>query len=540
MLEYRQFTYTYPGGEKPALRDITFDVRAGDLVAVVGRSGSGKSSLLWSANGLIPHFYGGRFGGEVLVCGASTRHTSPQDLAAHVGTVFQEPARRFVSQSVLDEIAFGLEVAGERPETLRRRVDDVVERLGLGGLIQRPLDRMSGGEQQRVALAAALARGPEVLLLDEPTSQLDRGGSAALFAWLAERQNEDGGVILIAEHRLEELLQVVTHTVYLDPQGGLEAVGPAQDVWPNVPFGAPLTAALRQFGIDERAPQALPRLRQALEKVVHAGRNGRGEERGAVILRGRGISAGYDHIPALRDVDLDLAEGNVTAVLGENGSGKTTLLRALVGLMPVEGGEVLFRGRRIDNRPVSELGGAIGYVPQWPSALLFADSVRDELAFTMAQHENRAPSNAGVDELLTRLGLADVADRYPRDLSAGQRQRAALAAVLIAKPAVLLLDEPTLGMDPIAKGQLVALLRGLASDGAAVAVATHDAEFAASVSDDTLILDSGRPADFGPTGATLFRQTESQTALQKLTGAPWPASVEEAEAASDKFHKPSP
>ncbi|MGA9190878.1 MAG: ABC transporter ATP-binding protein, partial [Anaerolineales bacterium] len=177
MLEFRHLTYTYPGGERPALQDVSLEVRPGDLVAVVGRSGCGKSSLLWSVNGLIPHFYGGRYGGEVLVHGVSTRRSAPQDIAAHVGTVFQEPARRFVSQSVLDEIAFGLEIAGESANTLRRRVEEVVERLELGGLVHRPLDQMSGGEQQRVALAAALASGPELLLLDEPTSQLDRRGS---------------------------------------------------------------------------------------------------------------------------------------------------------------------------------------------------------------------------------------------------------------------------------------------------------------------------------------------------------------------------
>ncbi len=469
----------------------------------------------------------------------STRRKAPQDLAAHVGTVFQEPARRFVSHSVLDEIAFGLEIAGERPETLRRRVDDVVARLALGGLVRRPLDQMSGGEQQRVALAAALARQPEVLLLDEPTSQLDRHGAAVLFSWLAERQNADGGTTLVAEHRLDELVQVATHAVYLDPQGGLAAQGRAQDVWRSMPYGAPLTSALRRLGIDESDHDALQQLRLALDKLILAGGGTQSKERGSVVLSGQGISAGYDHVPALCDLDIELAEGTVTAVVGENGSGKTTLLRSLVGLMPLEDGQVIFRGRRIDNRPVAELAGAIGYVPQWPSALLFADSVRDELRFTLAQRPTAPPDPGAVDKLLARLGLADVADRYPRDLSAGQRQRAALAAVLIAQPAVLLLDEPTLGMDPFAKRQLVDLLRGLAADGGAVAVATHDVEFAASIADHTLILEAGKLLDFGPTHTTLFRRPDYRTALQKLTGAPWPATAEEAEATSEEFHKSS-
>jgi len=540
VLEFRHLTYTYPGGERPALKDVSLEVQPGDLVAVVGRSGSGKSSLLWSVNGLIPHFYGGRYAGEVLVHGVSTRRTPPQDIAAHVGTVFQEPARRFVSQSVLDEIAFGLEIAGESADTLRRRVDAVVERLELGGLVHRPLDQMSGGEQQRVALAAALARGPELLLLDEPTSQLDRRGSAALFAWLADRGRQSGATTLVAEHRLEELVGVATRAVYLDAQGGLVAAGAAGDVWPTMPYAAPLASALRRFGMDESDPNSLGRLRQTLGDLSAAGRNGRKSKSGAVVLAGRGLCAGYDRNPALRDVDVEVAQGTVTAVLGENGSGKTTLLRALVGLMPLNHGEVIFRGARIDGRPVSKLAGAIGYVPQWPSALLFADSVSEELRFTLAQSGDGVSGSEGVDELLTRLGLADVADRYPRDLSSGQRQRVALAAVLIAHPAALLLDEPTLGMDPVAKRQLVGLLHSLASDGAAILVATHDVEFAANVAEHTIILEAGKLADFGSTHETLFRRPENRTALQKLTGSPWPATAEEAEAASEKFHKSSP
>ncbi len=540
MLEFRHLTYTYPGGERPALEDVSLEVRPGDLVAVVGRSGCGKSSLLWSVNGLIPHFYGGRYGGEVLVHGVSTRRSTPQDIAAHVGTVFQEPARRFVSQSVLDEIAFGLEIAGESANTLRRRVEEVVERLELGGLVHRPLDQMSGGEQQRVALAAALASGPELLLLDEPTSQLDRRGSVELFAWLADRASRDGATTLVAEHRLEELVGVATRAAYLNEQGGLEAAGAAADIWPRMPYAAPLALALRRFGIDERDPNSLGRLRQILGDLDNDGRNGRNPKSGSVILAGRGLRAGYDGRPALSDVDVELAEGTVSAVVGENGSGKTTLLRALVGLMPLEHGEVFFQGRRIDGRPVSELAGAIGYVPQWPSALLFADSVREELRFTLAQLEGGDSGRDRVDELLARLGLVDVADRYPRDLSAGQRQRVALAAVLIARPAVLLLDEPTLGMDPVAKRHLIGLLRSLAADGAAIAVATHDVEFAAGVAENTIMLEAGQLADIGPTHQTLFRRPENRTALQKLTGQPWPATAEEAEVISEEFHKSSP
>jgi energy-coupling factor transporter ATP-binding protein EcfA2 len=539
MLEYRGLTYTYPGGDQPALQAIGLDVRPGDLLAVVGQSGSGKSSLLWAANGLVPHFYGGRFAGDVVVCGLSTRSSTPQDLADHVGTVFQEPALRFVSRSVLDEIAFGLEIAGVPQREMQRQVVDVVERLGLGGLVDRRLDQVSGGEQQRVALAAALARGPEILLLDEPTSQLDRGGASALFAWLEERGKEEGVATLVAEHRLEDLDKVATGAAYLNPQGRLVATGGLADVWAAMPYAPPSVMARRRLGIDDADPHGQQRLLSVLRELAQSQEPPEAAVFGDVLLSGRGIGAAYGDIPALHDVDIDLTEGTVTAILGENGSGKTTLLRALMGLMPIDRGEVHLRGRRIDDRPVSELAGSIGYVPQWPSALLFADSVRDELRFTLDQQDGAAPKSSWVEQLLDRLDLTDVADRYPRDLSSGQRQRAALAAVLVAEPKVLLLDEPTLGMDPMAKRQLATLLRGLASDGAAIAVATHDVEFAASVSDQAAILDSGRLTAKGPTAVTLYQRTDYRTALQALAGAPWPATPEEAEAASERFHKSS-
>jgi energy-coupling factor transporter ATP-binding protein EcfA2 len=540
VLEYHRVTYTYPDGDRPALRAVDLQVQQGDLLAIVGRSGSGKSSLLWAANGLIPYFYGGRFAGEVVVCGKSTRQTAPHALAAHVGTVFQEPARRFVSRSVLDEIAFGLEIAGVDPEAMRHQVEAVVERMGLGPLIGRPLDQMSGGEQQRVALAAALARRPEILLLDEPTSQLDRQGATGLFAWLEERRSETGAVTLVVEHRLEELSAVATRAAYLDPTGGLAAFGPTAEVWPTMPYAPPMALALRAFGIDSDAPDGQARLRQVLERLAGQVLAKNGHEPGPVVLSGRGICANYDGASALEDVDIDLSEGSVTAILGENGSGKTTLLRSLMGLMPLSRGEVRVRGVRIDKSPVSERAGSIGYVPQWPSALLFADSVRDELAFTLAQIDANETDSGWANRLLARLDLTDVADRYPRDLSAGQRQRAALAAVLVARPRVILLDEPTLGMDPVAKGELVQLLRSLAAEGAAVAVATHDVEFAARVADRVAILVSGHLRANGPTDATLYRSPDHRTVLQKLTGAVWPATLEEAEAISDKLHKSTP
>lgn len=538
MIEFHRLTYWYPEADRPALADLNLSVERGGLLVIAGRSGSGKSSLLWSVNGLIPHFYGGRYAGDVEVNGRSVRQTPPQVLAAMVGTVFQEPARRFVTRSTLDEIAFGLEIAGTEAAVMRRRVEAVVESLSLGALLDRPLDHMSGGEQQRVALAGALARQPDLLVLDEPTSQLDRAGAAALIDWLNQRRRQGGGTTLVVEHRLEDLAQAATDALYLDPEGRIGLHGDAFEVLADMPYGPPLVMTARRLGLPA-GRDGVHELRRALQDVAGEAPQGHARDSGNVVLVGKGLSASYSGTPAIRQVDVALAEGRVTAFLGENGSGKTTLVRALVGLMPLDDGEIWFEGRRLDGHAPA-LAGAVGYVPQWPSAMLFAESVREELAFTLAHREGPVAEGWGIDDMLARLELSTVAGRYPRDLSAGQRQRVALAAVLVGGPRVVLLDEPSLGMDPVAKSQLAGIVRALAGCGAALAVATHDAELAAQIADEVVVLRAGAVEAQGPTHATLFRSPDTQTSLQRLTGRPWPATTEEAVQACEGIHKTFP
>ncbi len=538
MIDFHRLTYWYPEADRPALADLNLSVERGGLLVIAGRSGSGKSSLLWSVNGLIPHFYGGRYAGDVEVNGRSVRQTRPQDLAAMVGTVFQEPARRFVTRSTLDEIAFGLEIAGTEPAVMRRQVEAVVESLNIGGLLDRPLDHMSGGEQQRVALAGALARQPDLLVLDEPTSQLDRAGTAALLDWLNQRRRQGDGTTLVVEHRLEDLAQAATDAIYLDPDGRIGLHGDAFKVLADMPYGPPLVMTARRLGLPA-GRDGVDELRRALQDVAGEAPQGHDRDSGNVVLVGKGLSASYAGAPAIRQVEVALAEGRVTAFLGENGSGKTTLVRALVGLMPLDGGEIWFEGRRLDSHAPAR-AGSVGYVPQWPSAMLFAESVREELAFTLAHREGPVVEGWGIDDMLARLELSTVAGRYPRDLSAGQRQRAALAAVLVGGPRVVLLDEPSLGMDPVAKSQLAGIVRALAGRGAALAVATHDVELAAQIADEVVVLRAGAVEAQGPTHATLFRSPDTQTSLQRLTERPWPATTEEAVQACEEFHKPIP
>jgi energy-coupling factor transport system ATP-binding protein len=464
LAEVERLRYTYPAAERPALEGLDLELGGGELVLLAGPSGCGKSTLLRALNGLVPHFHGGRFGGRVSIAGLDTRRASPLQLAGLAGLVFQEPEGRFLTGSVADEIAFALEVAGLPGAQIRSRVEQVIERLGLGGLRERPLDRLSGGEQQRVAVAAALAREPALLLLDEPTSQLDAEGAAAVLEWLVELRAGLGLTALVAEHRLERLTARADRTIALgeSPEGRAAPADLAPLEWPCAP---------------------------------PAGNGAR--------LRAQGLRFAYNGRPALEGVGLELRPGEVLAVVGRNGSGKSTLLRCLIGLLRPESGAIWLEGERVEGRPAGERARRMAYVPQWPSALLFAESVREELAVTLRNHGLLDRPPVRPETLLEALGLAGLADRYPRDLSAGERQRAAIAAVTVTAPGVVLLDEPTLGIDPAAQRQIGRLLEAWRRAGVSVLLATHDHRFAAAHADRALRLEAGRVAASGPAAAVL-------------------------------------
>ncbi len=508
------------------LRELDLRLEAGEMLLVAGMSGSGKSTLLRAVNGLVPHFYGGRFGGRVVVDGLDTRRAAPIDLAGRVGFVFQEPEGRFVTGNVADEIVFGLEVAGLPGWDIRRRVEEIVERLELTALLHRPLDRLSGGEQQRAAVAAALARQPSVLVMDEPTSQLDAQSSEEALAWTMTLRRQFGLTVLVAEHRLGRLIPGVERMLYLADAGPVGA-GPVHEVLGAMPYLPPLMQAARALGLPAAA--GMDNNAEFRRRVLTAAERSRRvrPEPGSVLLAGCDLCFSYNGVRALDGAWLEVHAGEVVALVGRNGSGKTTLLRCLMGLLRPERGQVRFEGQPIDGWPVSHRARQVGFVPQWPSGLLFAESVRQELWLTLRNHGLEASPPIDPEALLDGLGLQAVADRSPRDLSSGERQRAVIAAVLVSRPKVVLLDEPTLGIDPLAQRDLGNLIEAWRGEGMGVVLATHDIEFAAAHADVVVILESGRVEEWGQAAETLFSHPALRTGLQRLTGRPRPASVAE-------------
>jgi energy-coupling factor transport system ATP-binding protein len=449
VLELDHLTYTYPGAIRPALTDINLNVVGGERLLVGGPSGSGKSTLLRTANGLVPHFYGGRFAGRARVLGVDTRSAGPQTLASRVGMVFQDLPARFLTDSVEDEIAFSLELAGSGRPVIASGVRDIAERMGVAHLAGRRLEHLSAGEQARLAIAAALARKPDLLLMDEPVTHIDPAGAGAVVEWVGQLSREEGVAVLVAEHRVEGWRPVVDRWIRLPSANGLE-----QGADP------PPDRGLRLGGIVPAA------------------------------LRVRGVGLSLGRRPILRDVDLDLAPGELAALVGRNGSGKTTLLRTLVGLQRLDVGEIDLGGESIVGRGVAASVRRVGFVPQAPASMLFADTAEDEILLTLRQGGADGPDE--VAGWLEAFGLTRVRQSYPRDLSAGERQRLALAAILAGKPSVLLLDEPTLGMDRERLRWLGRVLAGLCRAGCAILVATHDVGFVAEHATRALLQEGGR------------------------------------------------
>lgn len=443
MIRFHRFSFTFPGTDHPVLSDVNQVLPEGCLTLVTGPSGAGKSTLLRAINGLVPHFSGGRVAGRVRVGPYDPVALGPGAMSGLVGFVAGDPERWHVMDVVADEVAFALENQGLEALTLGRRVAGALERVGLADAAERPLATLSGGERQRVQVAAALALAPRVLVLDEPTSQLDDDNAAALLATVAELGAAGDLTVVLSEHRLTRVLPVSAWRLHLPGGSGAVLDGPPMsDLWPAAE--PPLAA---------QPSPAAP---------------------GEVLLELDAVWFAHGTRQVLAGASLAVRAGEVVALTGPNGSGKTTLLRLAVGLLRPERGVVRTLGRDNAGRDVADICRQVAYLPQDPSALLFADSVRGELLATLANHGLPPRGDYDPEPLLAELGLAELAGRYPRDLSTGQRQRVALGAVTVTRPPLLLLDEPTRGLDDAAIAALARLLHERAAEGAAVLLATHD------------------------------------------------------------------
>lgn len=500
MIEIVDVEYRYPGSDSAALSGANLQVERGQLILVAGPSGGGKSTLLRSMNGLVPHFHGGGLRGSVTVDGRPTEQTAVRQMADRVGFIGQSPEDHGVVDRVEDDIAFTLENLGLDPSVMRKRVEEALDALGIAMLRGRRLDSLSGGERQRAAIATVLAAMPRFLVLDEPTSQLDPQSAEEVLSAVLNLRDSLGIGIVLSEHRLERVLQYADQLCHV--VDGRTDVGPPADVLAQCELGPPVVHLARALGWNPLPLGVRQALKLAEGVLLNPAKEKTSQVCGDVVASIRSLNLSIGTRSILRGLDLEVSEGEVVAIMGRNGSGKTTLLRAIAGLAA-------------KNKGTIEVNGTTAFVPQDPARILFRSTVADELHSTL-KGRGLASNAEAVRHESEMFEIDLLLDRHPLDLSGGQKTKVALAAACAGAPRLTLLDEPTRGMDDDSKDHLGRLLAGWARAGRAVLLSTHDVELAARVADRVVILADGEVVVDAPPHQALSRSLTFSTQMSKV------------------------
>ncbi|MFH1402782.1 MAG: energy-coupling factor transporter ATPase [Candidatus Altiarchaeota archaeon] len=448
MVELRDVSYWYPGRDEPAVENLSLSIYRSEFILVSGSSGCGKSTFCRMLNGLVPKYSGGIFKGMVMVDGMDVRSTGIRELSRKVGMVFQDPENQFVMVDVENEIAFGLENQGADRGEIRERVAEVASQLGISNLTGRKTTELSGGEKQKVVLASILALKPSILVLDEPTSQLDPDSRRGFLKVISDLNKRYGMTIVLVEHSTEDVVEYVDRVFDLD---GKRFTRPA-DVKP-IEYPKP----------KSKTSNTKP------------------------CITASNLSKWYGGKQVLFGVSMQVNEGECVALVGKNGSGKTTLVKHFNGLFKPEEGSVLVYGMDVSESSVEELARLVGYLPQNPSDSFFHETVEEEVEGTMRNFSVHGDAL----EVLRRFGLEGHKNAYPRDISVGQRQRLAIASVTAHNPRILVLDEPTRGIDGKSLRTLVDVINVMRGEGRTIIFITQD-EKLAGIADRVLMMDNGR------------------------------------------------
>ena len=522
VIQIEKLTYSYPGRSESTLVDVNLRVDRGEFVLLTGPTGCGKSTLLKTVNGLIPHLLGGALAGRVRVDGIETCEAGMASLSQKVGLVFQNPDDQIFSTMVLDEVAFGPENLALPREEIRRRVARVLEAVGLEGLEHRSTQMLSGGQKQRLVVASVLSMAPDILLLDEPFSQLDPRGAREVLE-VVRRLNGKGMTVVLVEHRIHEVIDAATRMVVMD-QGRILLDGSPREVFEHghvlgrLGLRIPDSVVFSwKMGFDEVALN-LEEVERKLDgqrsiapravKAVPGAEPMRCRPGGEAVLEAEGVSFGYQRKAGriLDEVSLGIQRGEMVSLMGNNGSGKSTLLLHFAGLLKPWVGVVRVLGRDLRKSNPWELAGEVGMVFQNPTLMLFNDTVRQELEFgPRALRKDGETIERTVSEIARTLGVAPFEGDNPLALSGGQRLRVALGAVLSMRPRVVLLDEPTSGQDKGNCDSLLQHLQTLARNGSTVLFSTHDIDAAVRWSNRLVVMNGGRIVADGPPGEVVRR-----------------------------------
>ena len=520
MITFSRVSLIYPHSTTTVIEDLSFEIVEGEMVLVMGHTGSGKSSLLRLINGLVPHHTGGILGGEIIVDGKSTRTTRPGELAGIVGIVGQNPLDTFVADTVEEELAFGMESLNFPHDVMRKRVEEALDQVGLTSHRNRTIATLSGGEQQRLAIASALVMHPKVLVLDEPTSALDPVASEEILAILHRLVHDLSVTVVLAEHRLERVIGYVDRILLIEGNG-FSSIGSPAEILKKTDLVPPIVRLTRALSLDE-VGTSTREVRRLTEKL----RNELPDSSrplfapGQTLLSLEKVHLTYGSNLALNDVSVEIKSSEITALMGRNGAGKSSLIKCAVGLLSPSTGRITVLGEDISALSPQKRSQLIGYIPQEPGDLLYLTSVQEEC--DRADRDNSIP--AGSTLALLHSTLPTIAPTsHPRDLSEGERLALVLAIVLSGSPKILILDEPTRGLDYEAKIRLMRELHLRARDhGIAILMATHDVEIVAEVADRTIFLADGEKVADGTTLEVLLASPAFAPQVAKvMSPRPW-------------------
>jgi energy-coupling factor transport system ATP-binding protein len=521
MIRFSNVSLVYPNSTTTVLEDLNIEIAEGELVLVIGPTGSGKSSLLRLINGLVPHHTGGILAGQITVDGISTREVKPGGLAHLIGIVGQNPLNGFVADRVEEELAFAMEAMNLPHDVMRKRMEEVLDLLSLTPLRSRLIATLSGGEQQRVAIASALVMHPKVLVLDEPTSALDPIAAEEVLSILHRLVHDLSLTIVIAEHKLERVIGFADRIVHINGAGET-IIGSPEEVMKVSSISPPIVELARVLGLDN-----LPLTVRGMRRVVQGIRDSlplsqipKSIKKVNPVITVENLTVAYSDRSVLNSLNTTIHGGEIVALMGRNGAGKSTLLRSMAGISTISKGSVSV----YSNNPATLEGKArreiIGFIPQEPSDLLYGQSVVQEC--DLADRDNQIPPGttfAVLNQLVPGINL----HAHPRDLSEGQRLGLALSIVFSANPKVLILDEPTRGLDYDAKKSLTKILIEFAAIfDRAVILATHDVELVAELSTRVIFLADGDIVADGPTLEVLLSSPAFAPQVSKvMSPQPW-------------------
>lgn len=520
-ISIENFSYCYPNGEQKSLNDINMKIEKGEIILLTGKSGSGKSTLAKALTGAVPNFYGGTVSGHIRVNGINLKDMSHKERAAVVTMVFQDPEKQLVMNKVHREVAFGLENIGVESGQIKRRVWESLQFTNIMDIADREINTLSGGQKQKVAIASALSYMPQVIILDEPTSQLDPTSAEEIVSTINKINEELGITIVIIEQRINKWFQIADRICIME-KGSLSFIGNKNQLFEsNTDFSMFLPHYLRvvkEAGIKEM-PRNFKACRSLLSHIIDRNRiqvmkvskTPSVNKCSAVDIKR--VTCKYGNFHAVRDMSINIRQGDRLAILGANGAGKSTLLKSIIGLTSFSGTIKAYE-KDIKEMKTKELYKIIGYVSQNPNDYISKDTVFEELEFTLKN--NNSLDIQAIDDTLSMLGILHLKHKNPRDVSGGERQRIAIASIMVMKPKILLLDEPTRGLDYDAKRALGMLLHSINNSGTTIILVTHDVDFAAEFCTSFLVMFNGEKVASGSREEVLSDGIYYSTSINKL------------------------